>query len=91
MYLICHLSSSDHVFRGWCEYACKSFKLTHHIAKFNGHTGCESRDITHLNCYVTLQDHVIKGSCDFIEEGSLLYVRTLPILVIVFIIKVMKL
>ena len=55
--------------------------VAHHLAKFNSHRPCASRDITYLIYDVTLQDHVIKGFSDFLEESSSLYVTNLPSLV----------
>ena len=46
--------------------------VTHHLAKFNGHRSCGSRDM-YLICDVALQDRVIEGPCDFMEGSTSLY------------------
>ena len=61
--------------------AQKPFLVTHHIANFNSHMPCGSRDTTYLICHMTLQDNVVKVYCDFMEESSSLYVNILRSLV----------
>ena len=79
----------DHIFKGLCDFMHEGPLIVgQHIAKFNSHRPCNSRDIMYLICHVTLQDHVIKGSCDFMEGSSSLYVTTLPCLVAVIIVVV---
>ena len=60
--------------------------VTHHLAKFNDHRPCSSRDITYLVCHVTLQDNMIKESCDFMEGNSSFHVNTLPSFVAIVIV-----
>ena len=55
--------------------------MSHHLAKFDGHRLCCSRDITGLILHVTLQDHVINGLYEFMEGSFSLYISTLPNLV----------
>ena len=36
--------------------------VTHHIADFNGHRSCGSREITYSFFHITVQEYVIMGS-----------------------------
>ena len=59
----------------------ESIKVSHHPAKFDGHSHSGSNDIIFLACQVTLQDQVIKGSCDFIGTSQSRQVIIWPSLV----------
>ena len=82
-FLICHVISKDHVFKGLCNFMDRSTPhrksppcheelliVTHQLAKINGQRTCCFRDILYLMCHVTLQDHVIKEFYDFMEGTS---------------------
>ena len=63
MYLICHVTSHDHLIDRACKFMGGS-TLCHHPSKFGYHGHYGSGDID-LVCHRILQDHLIKGSCDF--------------------------
>ena len=55
----------------------------HHLAKFNGHRYCTSRDTMFLACHEIKQDHVIKGSDDYSNNCPLRLVITVLSLVVI--------
>ena len=61
MFLICHVTSRDHVFNG-----LRFLIVSHHFAKFCGHRICGSSDTAAKIVCINLQDHLIKGSGGFI-------------------------
>ena len=76
-FLIQHVTSHDHVFRGLCDLNRLKFLLASHIfTMLSGHRPCGISDTAAKIIYVTLQDHVIKGSGDFMEGNSFLYIPT---------------
>ena len=68
--------------------ASSSMYVTNHPAKFDGRSQCCSEDMAYLACQVTLQGHVIKEPFDFAKESILLYLTTLPGLVVIGIVEV---
>ena len=74
IYLICRVTSHDHLIEGSCEFIGETYfmellKLRHHPTKFGGHMHCGIGDIIVLVYHVIWQDHVIKGSYDFIGRS----------------------
>ena len=66
MFLICHLTSRQHMFKRLCE-----FKSGCHLLPMSGsHWSSASRDIKYLIFPTTPQNHVTEGSCNFLS-GSL--------------------
>ena len=63
-------------FEGWVTW--KSLIAAHHLAKFNGHRHCGTRNIMYLICYMGLQHHQMKGPCNFMEGNCSLYIVILP-------------
>ena len=43
--------------------------VSHHPAKFGGHSHCVSGDIMALGCHVTLKELVTKGSRNFMDSS----------------------
>ena len=74
-FLICHVTSRDHVFKELRVESPDSKSLPYHWSSASG-------DMTNLICYVTSQDHVIEGSCDFMSGSSSLHVTILPSLMV---------
>ena len=74
-FLICHVTSRDHVFKELRVESPDSKSLPCHWSSASG-------DMTNLICYVTSQDHVIEGSCDFMSGSSSLHVTILPNLMV---------
>ena len=74
-FLICHVTSRDHVFKELRVESLDSKSLPCHWSSTSG-------DMTNLICYVTSQDHVIEGSCDFTSGSSSLHVTILPSLMV---------
>ena len=63
MFLICHVTSSKHMFKGLCEFMGRSPSLKVTIfSMLDGHWSSASGVIKYLTCQVTLQNHVIEGS-----------------------------
>ena len=48
-----------------------TLNVSHHPAKFGGHTHCGSEDIMDLVCHVVLQDRETKESRDLWGDNSL--------------------
>ena len=87
-YLICYVTSYDHVFRELYEFIRGSHLWQLTTLSSLMAIGLTIIEITHLICHVNLQDHVIKGSCDFMEGNSSLRVTVLSNLVAVNIVAV---
>ena len=60
--------------------------LSHHLAMFRDHWSSASGNIKYLIFHVTSQNHLIEGSCKFMGKTSLLYVTTIPSLVVIHIV-----
>ena len=73
MFLICHVASCEHMFKGLCEFMSGS----HHLAMFGGHWSSACGDIMYLTCHMTLQYHVIEGSSNFMSRSSSWDIATL--------------
>ena len=56
--------------------------VSHYFAWFSRHKSCGCSYTAAKIFYLTLKDHN-KGSGDFMEENSLLYIPTLPKLIII--------
>ena len=80
MFLIYHVTSRDHVFKGLRDLMGWSFS---YYATFSGHRPRGSSDTTAKIFYVTLEDHVIKVPGDVTEENSSLHILILPKLITV--------
>ena len=68
MFLICQLTSRDHMFKGLCEPMGGSPWPPCHW--FGGHWSSWSGDIKYFICHVTSQNQVIEGSRDFFSRSS---------------------
>ena len=74
MFLICHLILQDHMIKRSCDFMSRSpsiLNVSHHLAKFGGHTHCGREDIMDLVCHVALQDRETKESRDLWGDNSL--------------------
>ena len=81
-FLICHVTSREHIFKGLYEFIAGRFLMvSHHLAMFGGHWSSASGDIKYLKYHVTLQNHVIEGLSNVMSGNSSWYITTLPILV----------
>ena len=63
-------------------YGLTVFMEIHHLAKFGGHSYCNSRNMF-LVCHVIKQDHVIKGLGEYNDRNPSEYVPLLPGLVVI--------
>ena len=56
-YLICHVTSPNHMLEGSCNFMCENFSLygTTLVVKFGGHRYGDSRDVFSLSCDLTTQ------------------------------------
>ena len=52
MFLVCHVTSREHMFKGLREFMDVTTKVSYHPAKFDGHRHCSSGDIMALVCSV---------------------------------------
>ena len=82
MFLICHVTSREHMFEGLCEFMAGSSSV------FNGHWSSASGDINYLTCHVALQNSVTEGSSNFKNGSSSWYITTLLSLVAIAIVVV---
>ena len=55
--------------------------LYHHLARFDSHRCCSSRDIMFLVCHMIKQDHITKESGDYNDRRPSRQVTILPGLV----------
>ena len=53
MFLICHVSSREHILKGLCEFGWKPFRVSHQLAMFGDHWYSASGDIKYLIYPVT--------------------------------------
>ena len=83
MFLIFHVTSQDHVLKGW-----KSHTTSYHLAIFGCNLSSRSEGITYSLYQVTSQDHLIEESCGFMFGTSSLYAITLLSLVAIDIVVV---
>lgn len=74
-YLICHVTSFDHVVKVWL-YGWNSLTLCNHRSTFGGHRHCGSGEVIFLVWHMILQDHVIKGFCDFMTGNPPQWITT---------------
>ena len=71
MFLICHVTSRDHIFKvlrnfyGWILLT-----VSHYLAMFGGHWSSATGGTKHLICPVASQKHVTEQSCNFLSGGS---------------------
>ena len=72
IFLICHVTSREHMFKGFCEFMG---------TMFGRHWSITIGDMNYLTCHVTFQNHVIEGSSNFMSGSSSWYITTLPSLV----------
>ena len=73
MFLIYHMTSHEHAFKGLWLNGLKSFKVSHYLAKFIGQRPWVSSDTAAKMFFVTLQDPLIKRS-DFLRKGTSHYI-----------------
>ena len=60
MYLICHLTSHDHLIEGFWGFLSGLFDVFHHSLWSCGHKHCDSRDVF-LIYHVISREHISKG------------------------------
>ena len=71
MFLICHVTSHEHMFKGLCEFmGGSSSRWVTILPCFYGHWSSASEDTKYLACKVTLQNHVIEASSNFMSGVS---------------------
>ena len=71
MYLICHMTSQDHLIEGSCSvYEWKPLVVYHHRDKFGDHRNCDSADLMFLICHVTSRNHAFKRLIKFMIGRS---------------------
>ena len=73
VFLICHVTSWEHMFKGLCEFVSGSLAKTQHPPIFGIHWSSVSRDIKNLIYHITSQNLVIEGSCNFLSCRSSWY------------------
>ena len=79
VFLICHVTSPEYIFKGLYEFMGGSPSVNHQLAMFAKHCPNASGDIKYLK---TSQNHmVIKGSGNFMSGSCSWYVTILPSLV----------
>ena len=81
MFLICHVTSRDHIFKGLCYFMGGAFHGKSPPCHVGSYWSCASGDIRYLICHVTSKNHMVEGSCNFMSGNFSLYVTTLPSLV----------
>ena len=59
-YIICHVTSPNHVTEGLSNYDWELFIVYHHPAKFSGHRLCSSGDVMISDCHVKVCYHPTK-------------------------------
>ena len=68
MFLICHVTSREHMLQGLCEFiGWKHLTVSHHLAMFGSNSSITTGDIKYLICHLTSQNHVIEGSSNFMS------------------------
>ena len=84
MFLICHVTSPDHVLKDLGDYVWKPLTISHHhFTMLEGHLSSARGNIRYWFCNVTSQDDVTEGSYGFMDGSSSLYVTTLSSLVVI--------
>ena len=71
MFLICHVISFKHMFKGLCEFMGGSF--IHHLDMLSEDWSSESGYIKFLICHVTSQKRIKEGSSNFMSSGRHTY------------------
>ena len=71
MYLICHVTSHDHLIERACTFfGWELFVLCHYADKSCDHKYCDGGDIMFLICHVTSCEHMFQGLCEFMGGSS---------------------
>lgn len=60
MFLICHVTFREHMFKRLCEFMGGEFR-SHHLAMSGGHWSSANEDIKYLFCHRVSQNHKIEG------------------------------
>ena len=77
MYLICHVTSQDHLIEGSCKFMGGSSSL--YVTTLTSSEAIGSTIVEmFLICHLTLRDHMFKGLREFMEGRSSRYVTTWP-------------
>ena len=71
MFLICHVTSHNHLFKWTCLNSWGALTLGHQVANFDCFRRCGSVDKTFLICHVISKGHMFKGLCDFMGRSPL--------------------
>ena len=74
MFLICHVTSFKHMFKGLCEFMGGRF--IHHIDMLSEDWSSESGYIKFLICHLTSQKRIKEVSSNFMSWSSLWYFST---------------
>ena len=71
MYLICHVTSQDHLVVGSWEFMGGMSPIVecHHPEKFSDHRYLDSQDVMFLICHITSRDHISKALCEFMGRS----------------------
>ena len=65
MFLVCHVTSPDHIFKGlYVTFWVEAFHGKSSSNQDGDYWPCASGDIKFLICHVTWPNYVIKGSCN---------------------------
>ena len=82
-FLICHMTSRVHMFKGLCEFmgGSPSRRVTTLPCLAPGHWSSASGGWRYLICHVISQDHLIERSSNFMSESSSWYITFFPRLV----------
>ena len=87
MFLVCHVTSREHMFKGLCEFMGWSPSRWVTILPCLVNIGLVQVEI-YLACHVNLQNHVIEGSRNFMLGAFHVYITNLPSLVVIGIVLV---
>ena len=87
-FLICHMFSNDHVFKGLPDLKGKPIIVSHQIATFTSRRPGGGSYIIYLICRVTFQYHLINGSLNFMDGSYSLCLTTMPGLMTIVIVVV---
>ena len=67
MYLICHMTSHDHLIERACEFMGGSSLCYVTTLMTCDHKHCDGGDIKFLICRLTSREHMFKGLCEFVS------------------------
>ena len=82
IFLICHVTSHEHMLKELRKFVWKPFLLSHCLAMFGGHWSTTNGDTKYLICHVSSIRQVSEGSSNLMNGSSSLYVTIFPNLVV---------